>query len=133
MGGLDAPVEALEGVEEVQIVRVMVRFIDKYAYSHFATSVRILNAGTLRPVPDDTVSVTFTGVQDIPIEVSHWFHLGIPLANAIIGKRVYYDFTEGEFQEGETGLDPRALPGRYIELTSKCILPNEGKLSGQGP
>jgi hypothetical protein len=118
MGGLEAPPP---GFPEVP---VLVKFLDKYAVSYIATSVRVLESdGT-----NIETAKTFSPNEDVIIEARHWFHLGIPIANGIIGTRVKWTSDKSEaLQEVPTGIHPTALPGKYILLTSKCIMPCEGR------
>jgi hypothetical protein len=118
LGGLEAPPS---GFPEVP---VFVKFLDKYAVSYMATSVRIVDSSGNNI---DTMK-TFGANEDVIVEARHWFHLGIPIANGIIGKRVKWTSDKAEpLQEVATGIHPTALPGKYYLLTSKCIMTCEGR------
>jgi len=125
----------LEGLEEPVIPEapglagVLQRFFDKYAVSYLLTSVEILDSN-LTAVSSATKD--FAADEDVIVEVKHWFHLGIPIANGIIGKKIYY--WDGEFSESQyAGLSPTGMPGVYYPMSSRCIMPNEGRMKCSDP
>lgn len=125
MQGLESPVNPLVPEPENDFARVMLRFFDKYASSCVLTTVKILDSD-LKVV--ETSTKTYGPTDDVIVEVRHWFHLGIPLANGIFGKKIYW--WSGELHDSQYGgLSPTGFPGRYHLLVSRCIMTCEGRTS----
>lgn len=104
------------------------RVLQKYAYAYLCTSVELMEEGTMTPVASGATA-TFSENGPITVRVNYYYHLQLPLINAVLGQRVFPS-NMGAIGSGDifesNNLIPFSLRGWFLKIRCTTTLDNEG-------